>query len=198
MRTKNASLSLLKYLFPAAFVFILFSCSDPSAVRQRNSEEEKFIPTDEDVQAMFQRWLPTISDGLELNAYSESLGEKGYTFVLADLNKDGLMDALVDYSLLPSFEMNGGGGNAIGEISGLVYFKNDGTQLVFSDHTQEFPGNFGSRNELYKVENGIIFLKKYEYTEEDGRCCQTIPYLKELEIIEGKCSLKEKPYPISE
>lgn len=180
----------------------LLSCNQSSETKisdnQTSDHQRDFSPIEEDVHRALQAYFPEFSDGLELNPNVESMIGRGYKFILADLNGDTLTDAIVDYSLLPNAEMNGGGGNAIGEISGLIYFENSGEQLIVRDHTQEFPGNFGSRNELQKIENGIIFLKKYEYTEEDGRCCPSIPYLTELKIIEGKCTLKEKPYPISE
>lgn len=179
----------------------LLSCNHTSEAKnldnQTNNHQSHFSPSEEDVHMVFQAYFPEFSDGLELNPNVESMNGRGYKFLLEDLNGDTLTDAIVDYSLLPNAEKNGGG-NAIGEISGLIYFENSGEQLIVRDHTQEFPGNFGSRNELQKIENGIIFLKKYAYTEEDGRCCPSIPYLTELKIIDGKWTLKKKPYPVSE
>ena len=189
-------------LLCASVMTLLFSCNQASETKlsnQQSSDHKRhFSPTEEDVHKAVQAYFPEFSEGLELNPNVESMNGRGYKFLLTDLNGDTLTDAIVDYSLLPNAEMNGGGGNAIGEISGLIYFENSGEQLIVSDHTQEFPGNFGSRNELQKIENGIIFLKKYEYAEEDGRCCPSISYLTELEIVEGKWMLKEESYPISE
>lgn len=202
MTTRNKSVVAKSFLCAAGITFLLFSCENASDDRvvehQKVDHFVRYSPSQEEARTAFLEFLPKVSEGLELNTDSELLEEQGFTIILADLNNDSLLDAIVDYSLTPSREMNGGGGNAIGEISGLVYFKNDGSSLIFGDHTDEFQGNFGSRNELQKVENGTVFLKKFDYAEDDGRCCPSIPYLTELEIVGEKFRVKKKPYQTEE
>lgn len=91
-----------------------------------------------DVKNTFLEYLPNISGGRKLNNFIIELG---------DLNGDGSTDGVVDYSLEPTWEDNGGWGNAISEISGIIIFVNSGNAFTIADHSDEFGGNFGSRNE---------------------------------------------------
>lgn len=118
-----------------------------------------------DVKNTFLEYLPNISDGRKLNNFIIELG---------DLNGDGSTDGVVDYSLEPTWEDNGGGGNAISEISGIIIFVNSGNSFTIADHSDEFGGNFGSRNELKRINNGVIFLEGLDYKEEDPRCCPSL------------------------
>lgn len=118
-----------------------------------------------DVKNTFLEYLPNISVGRKLNNFIIELG---------DLNGDGSTDGVVDYSLEPTWEDNGGGGNAISEISGIIIFVNSGNAFTIADHSDEFGGNFGSRNELKRINNGVIFLEGLDYKEEDPRCCPSL------------------------
>lgn len=118
-----------------------------------------------DVKNTFLEYLPNISGGRKLNNFIIELG---------DLNGDGSTDGVVDYSLEPTWEDNGGGGNAISEISGIIIFVNSGNAFTIADHSDEFGGNFGSRNELKRINNGVIFLEGLDYKEEDPRCCPSL------------------------
>ena len=46
--------------------------------------------------------------------------------------------------------------------------------MTIADHSEEFGGNFGSRNELKTINNGIIFLEGLEYSDDDPRCCPSL------------------------
>ncbi|MBC7627867.1 hypothetical protein [Ferruginibacter sp.] len=129
------------------------------------------------VKKIFLQYLPNISDGRKLNSYTVDVG---------DLNGDNLIDAIVDYGLEPTSEDNGGGGNAIGEISGLVAFTNTGNKLVIADHSEEFGGNFGARNQLKEINNGVIFLEGLDYSEDDPRCCPSLKTTTKLILRNNK------------
>ena len=129
------------------------------------------------VKEIFLKFLPKFSGGRNLSTCIIKTG---------DLNGDSLIDAVVDYGLEPTWEDNGGGGNAISEISGLVAFINNGKTLIVADHTEEFCGNFGSRNELKKIKNGIIYLDGYSYADDDPRCCPSIQNTTKLGLINNK------------
>lgn len=129
------------------------------------TEEKQFKVDQALVKSAFMKYLPNISGGRKLSTSIIKLG---------DLNGDNLVDAVVDYGLEPTYDDNGGGGNAIGEIPGLVAFINTGQALTIADHSEEFGGNFGSRNELKKINNGVIFLEGLEYSDDDPRCCPSI------------------------
>lgn len=160
-------------------------------LNQSSSKEKKqpFLPSEHHVSEQFLKFLPTVSDDLDLNTEIESLGGRGYKIVMGDLNNDSLIDAIVDYSLLPDFEMTGGG-SAIGEIAGLIYLKNTGDSLIVAAHTQELVGNIGSRNELQKIESGTIYLEMLEYAPDDGRCCPSIPTTTMIRIKDGEFFLR--------
>ena len=117
-----------------------------------SNEEKQFTVNKALVKTVFMKYLPNISDGRKLSTTIIKLG---------DLNGDNLVDAIVDYGLEPTYEDNGGGGNAIGEIPGIVAFINTGQTLNIADHSEEFGGNFGSRNELTKISNGVIFWREW-------------------------------------
>lgn len=143
------------------------ACEEKKQTVSSSTQKEKsLVPDSNYVSEVFLNYLPSISDGLELNREVESLGGLGYKIFLADLNDDSLIDAIVDYSLLPNFY-----GNAISEIGGLVYFKNTGNSLIMTAHWENLDGNFGSRNYVEKIENGIIYLDMFKYAQNDGRCC---------------------------
>ena len=130
-----------------------------------------------DLEKTFLEYLPDISGGRKLNNYIIEFG---------DLNGDGLIDSVVDYSLEPTWEDNGGGGNAISEISGIIIFINSGNAFTIADHSDEFGGNFGSRNELKRIDNGVIFLEGLDYTEDDPRCCPTMMTTTKLILSNNK------------
>lgn len=130
-----------------------------------------------DLEKTFLEYLPDISGGRKLNNFIIKFG---------DLNGDGLIDSVVDYSLEPTWEDNGGGGNAISEISGIIIFVNSGNAFTIADHSDEFGGNFGSRNELKRIDNGVIFLEGLDYTEDDPRCCPTMMTTTKLILSNNK------------
>jgi len=120
--------------------------------------EKQFTVDKALVKAAFMKYLPKISGGRKLSTCIIKLG---------DLNGDNLIDAVVDYGLEPTFDDNGGGGNALSEIPGLVAFVNTGQALTVADHSEEFGGNKYSRNELKKISNGVIFLEGLDYSDDD-------------------------------
>jgi hypothetical protein len=117
------------------------------------------------VKKLFLKSLNDFSDGRTLSTCNIMIG---------DLNGDNLLDAVVDYGFAPTSEDNGGGGNAVSEISGLIAFINNGENLKIVDNSEDFGGNFGARNDLKKISNGVIILQGLEYSEEDARCCPSI------------------------
>jgi hypothetical protein len=129
-----------------------------------------------DLEKTFLEYLPDISGGRKLNNFIIKFG---------DLNGDGLIDSVVDYSLEPTWEDNGGG-NAISEISGIIIYVNSGNAFTIADHSDEFGGNFGSRNELKRIDNGVIFLEGLYYTEDDPRCCPTMMTTTKLILSNNK------------
>lgn len=151
--------------------------TDPPPTSQR------FTITKAIVKKAFLEYLPDISDGKKLNSYFETKDGTGFKIVIGDLNGDGLNDAVVDYSLDPA---NEGDGHAISEISGLVTFINSGKALVITDHSANFGGNFGSRNDLKKINNGVIILEGKDYSENDPRCCPSVKTTTELVLRDGK------------
>lgn len=116
------------------------------------------------VQETFMAYLPSVSKGRALN-------KNGAIIQIGDIDGDSLPDAVVDYSLEPTLEETGGGGNAIGEIYGVVVFKNmgDGIQVIYQ--TEDI-GN----GQLLKIEHGSVIFKILEYAEDDPRCCPSIEY----------------------
>ena len=133
-----------------------------SSVVSAKTEEKQFVIDPAIVESAFLKFLPNISAGRKLSGSFSELG---------DLNGDNLIDAVVEYALEPTYEDNGGGGNAIGEISGLVAFINNGQTLTIVDHSEEFGGNSGS---LIKIYNGVVFLEGMDYADNDPRCCPSI------------------------
>jgi hypothetical protein len=149
------------------------------------STTKAFTITKAIVKKAFLQYLPDISDGRKLNAYFKTEDGTGFKIVIGDLNGDGLNDAVVDYSLNPDSE-NNEGGHAINEIPGLVGFINTGKTLIITDHSASFGGNFGSRNDLKKINNGVIILEGREYSENDPRCCPSLKTTTELVLRDGK------------
>lgn len=171
-----------------AVLFMLISafggCQSPSLSPEDEVGQRKPFKVDHAlVKKQFLAFLPSISNGLELNEHFETNDAKGFKIVVGDLNGDGLMDAVVDYSLAPGPESIG---NAIGEYAGLVYFENTGTELIIADHSEEFGGHFGSRNEIQTIKNETLYLEIFNYALEDGRCCPTIQTINKLKIKKGK------------
>ena len=128
-----------------------------------------FVLNEGIVEKTFLEYLPSIAGNRVLSQSPESPGGKGYKIVLGDLNGDGLTDAVVDYSLEATSEDTGGGGNAIGEISGLVAYTNTGKNIILADHTRAF-----GMNRLARIDNGIIILEGLTHGENDPRCCPSI------------------------
>lgn len=127
--------------------------------------EKQFTVDEALVKSTFMKYLPKISGERELFSSMIKLG---------DINGDNLIDGVVVYGLEPTYEDNGGGGNAIGVIPGLVAFINTGQALTIDDHSGEFGRNFGPGNQLKKISKGVIFLEGQEYSDEDPRCCPSI------------------------
>jgi hypothetical protein len=147
-----------------------------------NIETSVFMVNPKDVKKSFLEYLPNISGGRMLSKSVIKIG---------DLNGDGLIDGVVDYGLEPTWEDNGGGGNAISEISGIIVFVNSGKALTVADHSEEYGGNFGSRNELKEISNGVIFLEGLEYADDDARCCPTLNTTTKLVLRNNKITKLE-------
>lgn len=88
----------------------------------------------------------------------------------------------------------------IGEIEGLVYFKNTGDLLVAQVHSDDFNwgGNSGSRIELQRIENGKIYLQSFEYAHDDGRCCPSIPNTTIVRVDDNDFWLRSLKNPINQ
>lgn len=119
------------------------------------------------VRATFEEFLLTVSEGRELNTHDEKL-DGGVMIKLGDVDGDGLEDAVVDYSLQPTYEETGGG-NSFWEIPGVVIYKNTGEFIERVYHSQEYGTGY-----LIGIENGKIQFKVSEYAEDDARCCPSI------------------------
>ncbi len=129
------------------------------------------------VKSTFMKYLPKISGGRELFSSNIKIG---------DLNGDNLIDGVVDYGLEPTWEDNGGGGNAIGVIPGLIAFINTGQTLKIDDYSDEFARIFGPGNQLIKISKGVIFLEGLEYDDDDPRCCPSITTSIKIKILNNR------------
>lgn len=76
--------------------------------------------------------------------------------------------------------------DAVGELPGLIAFTNTGENLTIADHSENFAGNFGSRNELKSINNGVIFLEGHEYADDDPRCCPSIKTKTKIVLRDNK------------
>ena len=121
------------------------------------------------VEKTFLEYLPSIAGNRVLNRSPQSPDGKGYKIVLGDLNGDGLTDAVVAYSLEATLDDTGGGGNAIGEISGLLAYINTSKDIILADHSRAF-----AMSSLTKITDGTIILEGLIHGENDPRCCPSI------------------------
>ncbi len=151
------------------------------------SKTKTFVVDKSAIKTAFLTYLPNISGGRKLSTC---------IVILGDLNGDKLIDGIVDYGLEPTYEDNGGG-NSISEIPGLIAFTNTGTNLIVADHSENFGGNFGSRNELKKISNGIVFLEVLDYAEDDARCCPTLKTTTKLILRNNKLTELKKDANLS-
>lgn len=170
-----------KTILGTSILFIMIACGETKPVvttEEAEVKSEEFVKdekppfemTKEHVKETFLAYLPSISKERVLNAHHQNM-ENGIIIKLGDIDGDSLVDAVVDYSLEPTFEETGGGGNAVGEIYGVVVFKNmgDGIQAIYQ--TEEI-----GKGDLLKIEQGTVLFKALDYAESDPRCCPSIEY----------------------
>jgi hypothetical protein len=138
---------------------------------EQTENSKTFVIDKKIVRDAFLKYLPDIADGRKLNSFWKTDDGNGYKILIGDLNGDNLFDGIVSYSLEPTLDDNGGGGNAISEIPGIVVFLNTGKNITIADHTEDFGG---ARNELKKISNGVIILEGLDYADDDARCCPTL------------------------
>jgi hypothetical protein len=155
----------------------------------QSETSQQYVVTKEEVERNFLKHLKEIGSGRSFNEYFHPDESTGYAVFTADINNDGNIDGIVDYSFTPTYEETGGG-NAIGAIDGIALFINTGQSLKFLLHTEDFGGNFGSRNSITSVKDGKINLKGLDYSEEDARCCPSIPTTTKL-ILRGDKLIEE-------
>jgi hypothetical protein len=120
----------------------------------------------------FMKLLPKISEGMELDTFKIKTG---------DLNDDGRIDAVVYYTLNPTLEEDGGGGNAIGALPGLLALLNSPEGYRMADHTTDIP-----LLDLSSIKEGIIYLEGFDYADDDPRCCPSIRKTTRLMLEAGK------------
>lgn len=101
------------------------------------------------------------------------------TTYVGDFTNDGLLDVVLDYGLDPKEgNLNVGGG--------ILLYRNNGNGLeFFKEYNPEYLFN------VDRVSNSKIFLKKYEYKEEDPRCCPSIITEVELNVTGENVTEKE-------
>ena len=110
---------------------------------------------------------------------TESTANAGDTTYVGDFNNDGLLDVVLNYGLDPTEGNYNVGG-------GILLYKNNGNGIEFF---KEYNPKY-----LYDVDsisNSKIFLKRYEYKEEDGRCCPSIITEVELSVTGENIAEKE-------
>ena len=157
----------------SAALITLAACqqADTQNTTAQVAPQPTFTVTKETVKQAFMQYLPTIADGRQLNEYWETPDGKGFKIALGDVNGDKLIDGVVDYSLQPTAEDNGGGGNAIMEFAGLIVFINTGSALQAATHDDELSIN----SELQIIENdGVIKLETLDFAPDDAHCCPSL------------------------
>src|ERR1700704_905363 len=122
----------MKKIIPILAIMLFFSCHGNNQKEKEILEKNQSAASDSSknntafridtaiVRKAFLAFLPQVSGNRDLNRF---------TILLGDINADGITDAVVDYSLEPTVEDNGGGGNAISEIPGVIAFINTGKSL---------------------------------------------------------------------
>jgi hypothetical protein len=134
-------------------------------MNSNTTNEKQFVVDKALVKSDFLKYLPKISGGRALFTSMIEIG---------DINGDNLIDGVVIYGLEPTYEDNGGGGNAIGMIPGLIAFINTGQALTIIDCSEDYGRNFGAGNQLKKITKGVIYLEGLEYKEDDPHCCPSL------------------------
>ncbi len=158
----------------AVFLILGMACTSNTDNIRKQQYRKSLLNVDEGaIEKVFREYLPKISDGRNLNNRIIAIG---------DLNDDGLLDGIVDYSLEPTLEDNGGGGNAVGEISGLIVIVNDNENLTIVDDT----GDYNVRSDLKRIKNGVVLLEGLDYAEGDPRCCPSIKTTTKLVVRNNK------------
>ena len=92
--------------------------------------------------------------------------------LLGDLNADGKIDALIQYSCSPK-----GGGNAVYTIGWAVFLNQNGQPTYTLHDSKRVPWVIESI-----TKDGQIVATQYEYAPGDGHCCPSIktPHLARL------------------
>ena len=154
---------------------MLFGCGNsPESSNQEVAQDTlvkdqapPFEMNENAVKADFLAFLPSVSGGRPLNTFNEKM-DKGIIIRLGDIDNDGDLDAVVDYSLEPTLE-DTGGGNAIGEVSGVVIYLNTGEKMERVYHSQDY-----GHGDLDSITDGKIIFKTLEYADTEPRCCPSI------------------------
>ena len=100
------------------------------------------------------------------------------TTYVGDFNNDGLLDVALFYGLDPKEGNYNVGG-------GMLLYKNNGNGIeFFKQYDPEYLFN------IDRISNSKIYLKRYEYKDDDGRCCPSI--ITEVEISVSGENIAEK------
>jgi hypothetical protein len=174
------------------FIIILISCGNKNKPYSANHEPKK-DPTYKviekekaaiDSTKLFKTMNDYLKDFLTKNDVKEEKNTRKY--LLGDLNNDGYDDLVVQYMLDGKNQEDRGSGTAFYEIA--VFINNEGKYKYHSSIEAE-----GGRlaYKILKINNGFLFAKTKEYSEDDGMCCPSIKvnlkyHLKENKIIRIK------------
>lgn len=122
--------------------------------------------TDQDLQSLAKRHF----EKYKIRFETESTTNAYDTTYVGDFTNDGLLDVVLDFTLDPTQgNLNAGGG--------ILLYKNTGSGITFiKEYNPEY---------LYRVDevlNTGIFLKRFEYTDDDPRCCPSINKIIKLNV----------------
>jgi len=155
------------------FIFVLSSCfnhKDKSVTNNNiDNNSQIYKPTKAQVRQKFlSEDFKNISGGRKLNLFN-TYKDSGLVIILGDLNNDNLIDAVLGYSFEPNDNDNVGGGNAVGDISGLIVYLNDGKGLnrLLINEDLEY-------TRLISIKNNTINAMVLDYAPDDARCCPSI------------------------
>ena len=160
-------------IFTAILILVLTNCNNHKNKSVTNTnidnKSQAYKPTKAQVREKFlSEDCNNISSGRHLNLYN-TFKDSGIVVILGDLNNDNLIDAVLGYSFEPNENDNVGGGNAVGDISGLIVYLNDGNGLkrLLINENIEY-------TRLINIKNNTINAMVLDYAPDDARCCPSI------------------------
>lgn len=150
-----------------------------------NGTYKEFMIERSDVPTLYLNHFWTLSRKNQLREFNNPISSKNYSFLLGDLNDDGLEDLILSYRMIPNIAK---GDSVIRKpiILGMAAFTNTGERLVLAAHTEEF-----GKNRLIKIKEGIIYCEGKEYTDEDEPGNPTVTVPRKL-ILEDNKLVKSK------